>query len=447
MSRYIEKITVKKLFGHYDYGIQMDISSTDIDTAPLIIIYGDNGSGKTTLLELLFYLTSTVDREGHKTKIANIKFQEFSVLLQGGIEIIAKRKNKTLMGSYEFIIRKNNKNVAEVYLEAELVSKNHYSIVMSDSNDEKKYQKILKQIKDLNTSIHYLPDNRKLISGIEPSIDSESTRQAMSRRHQYERMIIGGLPDDEQGNIIDDSVKNLENWIKKQVLQASRAGDKNTNTIYTDLIKRVSKPGSKKTTKQDIKELLENLSNIRKENDAYFKNGLTSKIETKEIADALKRYKNFDLDLIYNILEPYVGGLKSRLDSLRETHNIIELFTKRVNSYLTNKDVKYTVAKGLTISNKEFGDPIELKMLSSGERQLLLLFCNIITASDDASIFIIDEPEISLNVKWQRKLIQTILDFSHNKNVQLIFASHSIELLTGHKNATRKLENKKEKHA
>lgn len=438
MSSYIEKIAVKKLFGHYNYNIQMDLSSPD--TEPLIIIYGDNGSGKTTLLELLFYLLSTVDGEGHKTKIAKIKFEEFSVLIQGGVEIIAKRKKDALIGSYELIVKKNKRIVDRVFLNAN----NELSIqVQNNPETAKKYYEILQYITNLNISIHYLPDNRKIISGIKNDYISEERRPERISRAEYERAIRGGTPRG-HGGVLDESVKNLENWIKKHALNASRIGDKNTNAIYTDLIKRVSKQESKKTKNEDLANLLDDLTSVRKENDAYFRYGLTSKIETKEIANALNKYQDFDPDLMYNILEPYIDGLKSRLDSLRETHNTIELFIKRVNAYLTNKKIMYNVADGITITNKEFNDPIELQMLSSGEKQLLLLFCNVITASDDASIFIIDEPEISLNIKWQRKLIQTLLDFSNNKNVQLIFASHSFELLSGHKDSIRKLEHNKE---
>ena len=83
-------------------------------------------------------------------------------------------------------------------------------------------------------------------------------------------------------------------------------------------------------------------------------------------------------------------------------------------------------------------------MLSSGEKQLLLLFCNIITAREQASIFIIDEPELSLNVVWQRKLVNALLAFSEGSSIQLILASHSIELLTQYDQNVCDLTNIKE---
>ena len=65
--------------------------------------------------------------------------------------------------------------------------------------------------------------------------------------------------------------------------------------------------------------------------------------------------------------------------------------------------------------------------------------CNTLAARDQASILIIDEPEISLNVKWQRGLVQALLDCIRGSNVQMIFATHSIELLARHKQHVVKL--------
>ena len=73
---------------------------------------------------------------------------------------------------------------------------------------------------------------------------------------------------------------------------------------------------------------------------------------------------------------------------------------------------------------------LKIDQLSSGEKQLLLLFCNLLPARDNPSIFIIDEPEISLNVEWQRNLIRVLLELTEESPIQFIFATHSIEFLT-----------------
>ena len=122
------------------------------------------------------------------------------------------------------------------------------------------------------------------------------------------------------------------------------------------------------------------------------------------------------------------------------------MFVDNLNNYFNNKTISYTVKTGFIINQKITEDKIEFRDLSSGEKQLVLLFCNIILASAKASIFIIDEPEISLNIKWQRSLLDTLLNLVSKNHVQFIIATHSIELLTKHNENVKKLINIKKQH-
>ena len=71
----------------------------------------------------------------------------------------------------------------------------------------------------------------------------------------------------------------------------------------------------------------------------------------------------------------------------------------------------------------------------------MMLVCNTFQSKGESGIFIIDEPEISLNIKWQRKLIKALLDLTEGNPIQFIFATHSIELLTQYKRYRVRLEN------
>jgi predicted ATP-dependent endonuclease of OLD family len=52
----------------------------------------------------------------------------------------------------------------------------------------------------------------------------------------------------------------------------------------------------------------------------------------------------------------------------------------------------------------------------------------------------IDEPEISLNIKWQRNLIKALVDITDGESTQFIFASHSMEILSVHLDKVIRLE-------
>ena len=53
-------------------------------------------------------------------------------------------------------------------------------------------------------------------------------------------------------------------------------------------------------------------------------------------------------------------------------------------------------------------------------------------------IFIVDEPELSLHLTWQKLFIEQTLKI--NNNIQLIFATHSPEIVGRHRDKMYKLE-------
>ena len=69
------------------------------------------------------------------------------------------------------------------------------------------------------------------------------------------------------------------------------------------------------------------------------------------------------------------------------------------------------------------GKEITPFQLSSGEKQLLVILLTVLIQDHKQSILFMDEPEISLHIEWQKKLIQFIREL--NPNVQLIIATHS----------------------
>jgi energy-coupling factor transporter ATP-binding protein EcfA2 len=126
------------------------------------------------------------------------------------------------------------------------------------------------------------------------------------------------------------------------------------------------------------------------------------------------------------------------LDSLQKT---LATFVDELNvRFLMNKRISFNLAGGVRVESS--GQVLDPRVLSSGEKQLLVLFCNVAQASDRESIFIIDEPELSLNVEWQRFLIDALQKLGSG-NIQFIFATHSLELLARHRKNVAKLVNRR----
>lgn len=73
----------------------------------------------------------------------------------------------------------------------------------------------------------------------------------------------------------------------------------------------------------------------------------------------------------------------------------------------------------LTIDEKE----LSAYQLSSGEKQLIIILLTVLIQDNRYGILLMDEPEVSLHIDWQKKMIGFIREL--NPNLQLIIATHS----------------------
>ena len=69
-----------------------------------------------------------------------------------------------------------------------------------------------------------------------------------------------------------------------------------------------------------------------------------------------------------------------------------------------------------------------LKELSSGERQVIIVLTYLAFLAGEKSIFIIDEPELSLHLRWQGYLIEALKTL-RPKDCQVIIATHAPEIV------------------
>lgn len=85
---------------------------------------------------------------------------------------------------------------------------------------------------------------------------------------------------------------------------------------------------------------------------------------------------------------------------------------------------------------------LSLYNLSSGEKQIVIIFACLIFGlpAGQSGIYIIDEPEASLHLAWQRKFVESIQRV--NGSIQLVFATHSPEIIGKYANNAVKLQRK-----
>ena len=84
---------------------------------------------------------------------------------------------------------------------------------------------------------------------------------------------------------------------------------------------------------------------------------------------------------------------------------------------------KHIVRTENEIRFTQIGEMLMPYQLSSGEKQMLIILLTVLVEDDQPYVLFMDEPEVSLHIEWQKRLIDLILEL--NPNVQIILTTHS----------------------
>ena len=85
---------------------------------------------------------------------------------------------------------------------------------------------------------------------------------------------------------------------------------------------------------------------------------------------------------------------------------------------------------GFILIEEDTGNEIDLETLSSGEKQLIILFYNLIFNAESDCYLLIDEPEISLHIIWQKKFMDDLIKVRNYKKYNVIIATHSPQIIS-----------------
>ncbi len=114
------------------------------------------------------------------------------------------------------------------------------------------------------------------------------------------------------------------------------------------------------------------------------------------------------------VVEQNISAVQSKQAFLSET----------MNALFKGKQVIFTDSTVTVVG--ENGMPLPLEKLSTGEKQVLSLCVEVLSLEPGTVVFI-DEPEMSLHIDWQRRLLNTLHVL--NPDVQIIVATHSPEIM------------------
>jgi energy-coupling factor transporter ATP-binding protein EcfA2 len=132
----------------------------------------------------------------------------------------------------------------------------------------------------------------------------------------------------------------------------------------------------------------------------------------------------------FNRITQIVGFIEGYISESREVNKPIDRYLGIVNKFLrdSNKELCFdeTGALSVGISDRE---PVPVSSLSSGESQIIVIISHLSfnPTAQLANVFILDEPELSLHVRWQELFVKAVTEA--NPNLQVILATHSPSII------------------
>ncbi|MFH1671820.1 MAG: AAA family ATPase [Pseudomonadota bacterium] len=446
---FVTRIEVRKLFGLYDYVLEKTTSGED--PGRVAILYGDNGSGKTTILRSVFHLLAPDESSGHKTAIARTPLSMLSVTLSDGSEIRVERPKEELLGGFQLTIRRKRAKPDSFSFPVD--QEMSVSPKSETKEEREEITRCLRNLKEFNLGLYHLADDRTIeLAGsavpnavehqMEIGMDSEEEViiSRTGRPPQFVRR-IPKRPGEIAANLLEQSMNRFALWVKNLALRASSAGDSSVNTLYAEILARLARAPvtDAKSPPLDKNQLRVRIEAIQSRSQALARYGLVPEFSGQQILQQLRAATKSDtVSVMAHVLAPYIESLERRLDALTHTFEIVDNLVGIVNGFLSHKQVVFHVHEGLSILTDK-AKSLSPYNLSSGERHLLLIFCNTSVAIEHPSIFMVDEPEISLNIKWQRSLISSLCKCIGTNPVQYILATHSLEIISQYRDRVLRL--------
>ena len=124
------------------------------------------------------------------------------------------------------------------------------------------------------------------------------------------------------------------------------------------------------------------------------------------------------------------GHVDKYIEDSQKQNATIDKYLKTVNAFLNDsgKELKFNETANLIVKFKN-DDNKAITSLASGESQIVVMLTHLFFNPDarTANVFIIDEPELSLHIRWQELFVEAIQ--TANPNLQLILATHSPSII------------------
>lgn len=141
-----------------------------------------------------------------------------------------------------------------------------------------------------------------------------------------------------------------------------------------------------------------------------------------QIYQLQRRYLDYQVNIGNRIIELLSSGEPDAQAKAAEVSLPKKKFQDIIDD-LFSETGKKILRKSNEIAFEQVGETLYPHQLSSGEKQILAILLTVLIQDNQHFTLFMDEPEVSLHIEWQQRLISLIREL--NSNVQIILTTHS----------------------
>jgi predicted ATP-binding protein involved in virulence len=128
------------------------------------------------------------------------------------------------------------------------------------------------------------------------------------------------------------------------------------------------------------------------------------------------------------ILTEYVNDAEKKLKVFDSLGSKIELLTQIINKRFQFKTLSVSRSDGFVLTDIR-NRKVDLENLSSGEQHELVLVYDLLFSTKQDTLLLIDEPEISLHIAWQKKFLDDLRRIIELTPMDIVLSTHSPQLI------------------
>jgi predicted ATP-binding protein involved in virulence len=430
----IRQISVEGLFGIFNHVIPLNTDER------ITIITGPNGFGKTAILRMLngFF-------NAQYSVFQNIPFNKFRVEFDNdsSVEVIktsdsSEKTEKKEKEDIHFYFYEFNEQKFSCSLESVDLSKKHLILYSNkQKNRDSDCEKLSNVERNRSTDeiplfneIEYrrevpLTSKIKLVGGIKWL--EKLKNDIHVRLIESHRLInLEPIHFSKEYSTVSAYSEEIAQLIQSKLTQYGTMSQSLDRTFPARLVQQQSSP---ELTDEQLRHQLNELEDTRS---LLIGIGLLDKDENSDFQIPLEVID----ESTKNILSVYIADVEKKLSVFHEIASKIDFLRKTVNKKFaySYKELNFSKEKGFIFktlyntssSNKKTISPIDL---SSGEQHELVLLYKLLFKVQPNSLVLIDEPELSLHVRWQKEFLEDLQQITKLADLDVLMATHSPDII------------------